>query len=217
LPGSQKPVDSVLMTQRPALVSPFESTATTDGVAVADLVRRARAGEGAAFEALVVAFERRVLRTALRLLGRPDLAEDAAQETFLRLHRYLHRFDVARDLGPWLYRVVVNVCHDLRRRSRSALVVPLEDERLEGLSEMRVDGTAIEQQAGLEWERRLLDAALASLPEKERAAIVLRDIEGLATREVARILGSSEGTVRSQISTGRVKIRHFVERLEKRP
>jgi len=211
-------VDSVLTAQRPALVSPFESTTTTDGAAVADLVRRARAGEGAAFEALVVAFERRVLRTALRLLGRPDLAEDAAQETFLRLHRYLHRFDAARDLGPWLYRVVVNVCRDLRRRSRSAQVVPLEDERLEGLSEMQVDGAAIEQQAGLEWERRLLEAALASLPEKERAAIVLRDIEGLATREVARILGSSEGTVRSQISTGRVKMRRFVEqRLEKRP
>ena len=216
--GPPESVDTALTTQRPGLVSPFESTATTDGAAVADLVRRARAGEDAAFETLVVAFERRVLRTALRLLGRPDLAEDAAQETFLRLHRYLHSYDPARDLGPWLYRVVVNVCRDLGRRSRRGLAVPLEDERLEGRGEMQVDGAAIERQAGLEWERRLLGAALASLPEKERAAIVLRDIEGLATREVARILGSSEGTVRSQISTGRMKLRRFVEqRLEKRP
>jgi RNA polymerase sigma-70 factor (ECF subfamily) len=56
-----------------------------------------------------------------------------------------------------------------------------------------------------------VQAALRTLPEKERAAIVLRDIEGLPTADVARILGSSEGTVRSQISTGRLKIKRFIQ------
>ena len=63
---------------------------------------------------------------------------------------------------------------------------------------------------------RLIYAALAMLPERERAAIVLRDIEGIPTSEVARILGSSEVTVRSQISNGRVKIRKFIDRQQRR-
>jgi RNA polymerase sigma-70 factor (ECF subfamily) len=79
-------------------------------------VRRARAGDADAFEHLLRGHEQMVLRTALRLLGRREAAEDAAQETFLRLHRYLGRFDEGRELAPWLYRMVVNVCRDLERR-----------------------------------------------------------------------------------------------------
>src|SRR5262249_36591689 len=84
----------------------------------AGLVRRARAGDEAAFAVLVERHERMVLGTGKRLLGRRDLAEDAAQEAFLRLHRHLGRFDESRELGPWLYRVVVNVCRDISRRQR---------------------------------------------------------------------------------------------------
>jgi RNA polymerase sigma-70 factor (ECF subfamily) len=65
-------------------------------------------------------------------------------------------------------------------------------------------------------QMRLIYAALATLPERERTAIVLRDIEGIPTSEVARILGSSEVTVRSQISNGRVKIRKFIDRQQRR-
>jgi hypothetical protein len=68
-----------------------------------NLVRRARAGDSEAFEALVYSHEQMVLRTALRLLRHPHMAQDAAQETFLRLFRYLDRFDENRPLGPWLY------------------------------------------------------------------------------------------------------------------
>jgi RNA polymerase sigma-70 factor (ECF subfamily) len=179
--------------------------------ASAELVRRAQAGDAAAFEALVELHERRVLRTALRILGRMDLAEDAAQETLVRLYRSIQRIDPARDLAPWLYRVVVNVSRDVGRRSGAGRFVPLDAlEEGEG-PEMRVSADEITRPLEAEAERRLVRAALATLPEKERAAVVLRDIEGLSTREVAEVLGSSEGTVRSQISTARVKIRRFVE------
>lgn len=170
-------------------------------------VRRARAGDEQAFGLLMERHERMVLRTALRLLGRLDLAQDAAQDTFLRLHKYLHRVDETRELGPWLYRLVVNACHDVARRSRSARLVPLaEADEVEGTGSREVEAGAARAQ-----QRRLIDAALAMLPEKERAALVLRDVEGLATAEVARILGSSEGTVRSQVSTARLKLKRFVE------
>jgi RNA polymerase sigma-70 factor (ECF subfamily) len=178
-------------------------------VEAAEWVRRARAGDPQAFAVLVERHERMVLRTALRLLGHLDLAQDAAQDAFLRLHRHIGRFDESRELGPWLYRIVVNVCRDVARRGRGARLVALEDAAAlaspnEGARE-REDAIARDEQ------RRLIQAALLTLPTREREAIVLRDIEGLSTDEVARVLGSSAGTVRSQVSTARVKIKRYVE------
>jgi RNA polymerase sigma-70 factor, ECF subfamily len=177
----------------------------------AEWVRRACAGDESAFALIVGRHERMVLRTALRLLGRRDAAQDAGQEAFLRLHRYLRRFDESRELGPWLYRMVVNVCHDLARHSMAMRLVPLDEVREGEHAATRVGPESVEGDLSRERERGLVQAALATLPEKERAAIVLRDIEGLRTAEVAKILGSSEGTVRSQISTARLKIKRFVE------
>ncbi len=150
-----------------------------------------------------------VLRTALRLLGRSDQAQDAAQEAFLRLYRHLGRFDESRELGPWLYRVVVNVCRDMLRRSRSPRLLGLDT--VSEAPDDRHGPKTLEAAVTLAERRSLVQAALLTLPMKEREAIVLRDIEGLSTSDVARILGSSEGTVRSQISTGRVKIKRYVE------
>ena len=173
------------------------------------LVRRAKAGDREAFEALLLRHERMVLRTALRLLGRMDLAQDAAQEVFLRLHKYIAGFDEERELAPWLYRVTVNACRDVRRRSGLREVVPLEAAG----EALATDGDAAEIEAGVERDRRrrLVARALLALPEKERAALVLRDIEGLSTAEVAAVLGSSEATVRSQVCTGRMKVKKLVE------
>jgi RNA polymerase sigma-70 factor (ECF subfamily) len=178
----------------------------------AEWVRRARAGDPQAFAVLVERHERMVLRTALRLLGRLDLAQDAAQDAFLRLHRHIGRIDESRELGPWLYRVVVNVCRDVARRGHGARLVALEDAAVlvspvDGARE-REDAVARNEQ------RRLVQAALLTLPAREREAIVLRDIEGLPTEDVARILGTSAGTVRSQVSTARLKIKRYVEALK---
>lgn len=183
----------------------------------APLIRRAKAGDREAFEALLVRHERVVLRTALRLMGRLDLAQDAAQEVFLRLHKYLGRFDEERELGPWLYRMVVNVCHDQRRRrARTEASLPLDE--VDGSDPALAVPADAEARLDRERRRELVARALQTLPEKERAALVLRDVEGLATREVARILGSSEATVRSQVSTGRVKVKKQVEKwLKERP
>lgn len=181
----------------------------------AEWVRRAREGDGTAFGLLVERHERMVLRTALRLLGRLDQAQDAAQETFLRMHRYLARFDEARDLGPWLYRVVVNASRDIARRRASSRLLPLDAVREADRTASRGGPEEIESAVSRAEQRRLVQAALHTLPEKERAAVVLRDIEGLSTAEVARILGSSEGTVRSQVSTARLKIKRFVEGRER--
>ena len=174
-----------------------------------DLVRRARAGDEAAFGRLMVEHEALVLRTAWRLLRNVEDARDIAQETFLRLHRHLGGFKPDRDLAPWLYRVTVNLgLSALRRRKRKP----------ESALEFR--GAAVELSAGRPDQDRRSDAAdarrviaslLEELSEKERAAIVLRDLEGLEMAEVAKALGCRKGTVRAHLSRGRLKLRKAVE------
>src|SRR5438132_4004551 len=73
------------------------------------LVARAKTGEARAFEEILIRYQRQVLGTAARLLGNIDDAGDAAQEVFLRLHKYLDRFDEEREFLPWLYRITINV------------------------------------------------------------------------------------------------------------
>jgi RNA polymerase sigma-70 factor (ECF subfamily) len=172
-----------------------------------------RSDDLAAFERIMVHCERRVLRIALRLLNNQQDAQDAAQETFLRLYKHLGRLDLddARGCEPWLFRVTVNVCHDISRKRGHS--VALEDVALEDAPVVPPSAQhGMEHAQQLELVRR----ALGRLGEKERAALVLRDVEGLSTREVAAILGSSEATVRSQISTARLKLRDFTSRLLRR-
>jgi RNA polymerase sigma-70 factor (ECF subfamily) len=165
------------------------------------ILQRAIAGDRSAFEQIVMRYERRVMTLAWRLLGNSVDAQDAAQEVFLRAFRFLHRFDASRPLEPWLVRMTVNVCRDLGRKRHP--VSPVDAHELVASNNPHADVSSKEQ-------REILHRALRKLPEKERAAVILRDIEGLSTAEVAEILGSSETTVRSQISTARLKIRKAI-------
>ena len=188
----------------PATVAPLDGPDDR-----ARLVAAARAGDLAAFERLIRQYERLVLVTAMRMLGNVADAQDASQEVFLRLYRNLGKVESNAALTSWLYRVTVNICHDLRRKRPDS--APMEDAAQAKASE------ADPQQASMEIERRkALDLGLKHLSEKERAALVLRDLEGLSTEEVARVLGSSQATVRSQIAKARIKMRGFLDRYFRR-
>ena len=179
------------------------------------LIERAKNGDAGAFDDIMIRCQRRVVATAWRMLGNEEDARDAAQDTFFRLYKYLRSYRATEDFDGWLYRIVVNVCRDIRRK-RPLSTTSYESEReigsLDSLaSSDDVEATAIESQ-----QRRIITRALDSLTKKEREALVLRDLEGLSTEEVARILGSSESTVRSQISSARGKIKTFKDRLLKK-
>jgi RNA polymerase sigma-70 factor (ECF subfamily) len=174
---------------------------------MAALVKLAIAGDSAAFEQIVIRTERRVLNLAYRLLGSLADAQDAAQEVFLRAFKYLHRFDARKPLEPWLIRITVNVCRDMirnRQKWRSWFA-----DADQPLAELASSQSVSDPHSVLatQQQKQLLGKVLAQLPEKERTALVLRDVEGLTTAEVAEILESSEATVRSQISSARLKIR----------
>jgi RNA polymerase sigma-70 factor (ECF subfamily) len=175
----------------------------------ASVIEAAKSGDLAAFELLMREHERLVMVTALRLTGSLADAQDVSQEVFLKLYRNLGKISAPVGISGWLYRVTVNACHDVRRKRR-------DEHPVEWAEELPAHG-ANPQEAATEAERRkVLELSLRLLPEKERAALVLRDLEGLSTGEVARVLGSSEATVRSQISKARVKVRDFVERYFRR-
>ena len=153
----------------------------------AGMLAAARAGDLAAFERLMRQYERLVLVTALRLAGQygrragrvPGSLPEAVQES--------GEADSAEDTLPsWLYRVTVNACHDLRRKRRP-------EDPVEDAGRLAASG-GDPHQALAESERgRALELSLRMLPEKERAALVLRDLEGLSTEDVARVLGIERG------------------------
>jgi len=188
-----------------------ESVVASDIGEVADIVQRALTGDSGAFEQLIARFERRVMTASLRFLGTREDAHDAAQEVFLRLFKYLHRLDPRKPIEPWLMRITINVCRDIGRKRRYHQSASPDVAELEALSDISTEDPF----AGLaEQQRRLLlRKALDELSEPERAAIVLRDVEGLSTAEVAEILQSPEATVRSRISRGRIKLKEAIDRL----
>jgi RNA polymerase sigma-70 factor, ECF subfamily len=172
----------------------------------AGLLERAKAGDLEAFDQLMRTNEKQVLGTALRLMGNLEDAQDAAQEAFLRLYKSLNRLPDIQEIKPWLYRVTVNVCNDMHRARRRRGWEPLSGPEL-------ASSQPDPELAWVHQERsHLVEMALKTLPEKERAAVVLRDMQGLSTREVAEILGSSEVTVRSQICVARGKLKKFTDR-----
>ena len=182
------------------------------------LVERARAGDAAAFDGMMLATEQRVVSIAWRMLGNRDDARDATQEVYLRVFKYLRRFRAGEDFRGWLYRITINVCRDFARKRRSDRTVEFgeidfgqEGARLE-MANSGADPESIALQAQ---QLALVRCALKSLPTKERAALVMRDLEGFSTEEVAQALGSRPVTVRSQVSSARAKIKIYCDRISR--
>ncbi len=178
------------------------------------LIERAVSGDTAAFEQIMIYSQQKVMALSWRMLGNDADARDASQEVFLRVYKYLGRFKQDQDFSAWLYQITVNVCRDIATKRQH------HTDRLDSL-DTAGDNRAFEVPAGQEGadealivaqQRELIAGAMALLPAKERAAVLLRDIEGLPTDEVARILKSSSTTVRSQISSARRKIKIHCER-----
>jgi RNA polymerase sigma-70 factor (ECF subfamily) len=179
------------------------------------LIESARQGDAAAFEEIMIRYQRRAVNTAWRMLGNREDARDAAQDVFLRVFKYLKSYRSAEDFDGWLYRIIVNVCRDIARKRPPAAIASYEAERSVGGLDGIADAGDVEESAILSQQRNIIAEALATLSRKEREALVLRDLEGLSTEEVARLLGSSQTTVRSQISSARRKIKIFKDRLMK--
>ena len=183
---------------------------------LAHLIERAAAGDMVAFEEIMKHSEKRVMRMTWRMLGNEADARDAAQEVFLRVYKYLGRFKQDQPFFAWVYQITLNVCRDIakKRRQYNTQFTSLEDG---GEAAMVSDDQADAEETLIRvQERELIMRAIATLPEREREAILLRDLEGFSTDEVAHIMRSTATTVRSQISSARQKIRVYCGRYLKK-
>lgn len=172
-------------------------------------LERARAGDLQAFNDLVLEYQGLVLNLCYRMLGRRQAAEDATQEAFVSAWRNLGRMR-GENFKPWLLRIAANACTDeLRRRGRrpsSSLDLAFE----EGMPEPPDREPDPESIALTRELRGQIEGALIQLPEDQRMAVVLTDIEGLAYEEVASVMGTSIGTVKSRLSRARARLREVL-------
>lgn len=191
--------DGVVMEEGRAVPSGANDTDPLQAAAL-----RARAGEPGAFEKLVSLTDLKIMGLAWRLLGDRDLARDAAQEVYLRIHRSFSSFRPSESFRAWMHRITVNVCFDLMRRRG-----PLTDSLNEIHEAVHAHGDHAEESLLLDQRRALMQGALRSLAPAERAALVLRDLEGLSTEEAARALGIRPATLRGQVSVARAKVQRI--------
>lgn len=180
----------------------------------AELARRARAGDGVAWEEVVTAFSRRIFNLAYRFTSSPDAAEDLTQEVFVRIYRTLDQYDPKQgDLANWLMRLARNlIIDDYRHRQRNpqnTMADTVDDHQYH----LRAVGTS----AHKEMERRELAAqvqeGIDKLPADLRTCVILRDIEEMSYQEIVDVLQIPEGTVKSRINRGRIELAKILRRM----
>lgn len=177
------------------------------------LIACAKAGDERAFEALVTAYEKKVYATAYRFLGNEADAMDASQEVFLRVFRFLDKFNEASSFSTWLYRITINVCKDShkKRAARGELSLEVPDDENGSysaeISDSRYDPVEVFEQAELS---RNIREGIESLPENYKEMIVMRDLCDMSYEQIAADTGLEIGTVKSRISRARERLRKYL-------
>lgn len=187
------------------------SLATNEG---AELVRRCRAGDGAAWEEIVQTYSRRVYNLAYRFTSRADTAEDLTQDVFVRVYRSLEQYNPKQgDLQNWLMRLARNlIIDDYRKRQRAP-----QDEIADNLEDhkyhLRSAGSSVQREMELRELGAQVQAGIDKLSADLRTCVILRDIEELSYQEIVDLLKIPEGTVKSRINRGRIELAKILRRM----
>jgi RNA polymerase sigma-70 factor (ECF subfamily) len=182
-------------------VSGREPGVEEEALLLADL----RAGKETAFERLLREHGGRMLAVARRLVRNEEDARDAVQEAFVSAFRSLDRFEGTSRIATWLHRIVVNACLDRIRRRHAHPTVPLpdsgrpDDER--SVRGVEPAAPAVDHDTALDVQQ-----ALSQLPEEQRSALILIDVQGYPVAEAAVMLGVAEGTIKSRCARGRARL-----------
>jgi RNA polymerase sigma-70 factor (ECF subfamily) len=174
-----------------------------------ELIARSQAGDRAAFEELVRTNADRLYAVVLRFTGDPDEAEEVMQEAFLRAWRSIARFQGRSAFFTWLYRIGINEAkRRAGRRPAPGKEVSLEDSPIDQAPDW---SEAPEVRAEQDDLRRALEAAIRELPDSYREPLVLRDIEGLSTREAAEMMELGEAAFKSRLHRARMTVRRAID------
>ena len=173
-----------------------------------ELVARSISGDAESFNQLVLRWERPIYALAYRTIGREEDARDVCQETFLRAFRALPGFRGQAKFSSWLYRIALNLCRDwIRKERRTPVVQPPEDVDLMDLAAAAEPSESIEDLVARKDLTRLVERAMALLPEEQRTAIVLKEYHGLTFQEIADLAGCPLSTVKTRLYQGLTVLR----------
>ena len=180
----------------------------------AELIRRCRAGDGAAWEEIVRTYSRRIYNLAFRFTSRADAAEDLTQEVFIRVYRSLEQYDPKQgDLQNWLMRLARNlIIDDYRRRQRAPQDAHAEDIE-DHTYHLRSAGGSAQRELERQEIGKQVQAAIDRLSPDLRTCVILRDIEELSYQEIVDLLQIPEGTVKSRINRGRIELAKILRRM----
>jgi len=185
-----------------------------------DLIARCKTGDERAFEDLVHKYQQTVFNLVFHHLGHRADLEDVAQKVFIKVYLSLGRFDNKRPFFPWLYRIVRNQCYDeLRqlRRSKVRTFTDLSLEEVETIERLIGQGEVAPRSDDERKEMHdLLFTLLDRLPEKQRTAVILRDLEEIPYDKMAQTLGWTEQAARLKVFRGRARLKELMERALRR-
>jgi RNA polymerase sigma-70 factor (ECF subfamily) len=166
------------------------------------------------FESLLRKSYRQAYSLAVRLTGNSSEAEDLVQETFVRAYRFFHRYDETLPFTNWLYRIMSNAHIDGVRRKGRLKTTSLEQPTANGLATIELPDHSSSPDRDLLYRSmdEHVQAGLTCMTSEFRTAVLLADVEGMAYEEIADVMGTSVGTVRSRIHRGRKQLRNFLMR-----
>jgi RNA polymerase sigma-70 factor (ECF subfamily) len=183
-----------------------------------ELVARSREGDLDSFNQLVMRWERPIYALAYRVIGREEDARDVAQETFLRAFRALGGFKGQAKFSSWLYRITLNLCRDwIRRQRRTPVAQAPEGVDLLDLASETTPSETIEELVSRREMSRAVAKAMASQPDEQRTAIILKEYHGLTFQEIADLLGCPLSTVKTRLYQGLTVLRRQLQVEESQP
>lgn len=184
------------------------------------LISRAKQGDMAAFEMLVVQHEKIVYNVTLRMMNHSEDAKDISQEVWVKAYRSIANFDERSAFSTWIYRIAVNTCIDEMRKRKGkqsiSLDNELEDEDGTWKYQVADDGDTPEESLLRKEIKNEIITALETISEDYKTVFVLRDIQGLSYDEIAEITGLALGTVKSRISRARNYIKEEIFKIWER-
>jgi RNA polymerase sigma-70 factor (ECF subfamily) len=176
----------------------------------AELIERAKKGDTRAFGTLVERYQRRVIGVAMAVVHNQEDALELAQETFVRAFQSVGKFESRSSFSTWLYRIAANIAIDFRRRERRHPTMRGEEAENEIQRLPSKLGDSFKEAQRSEMSRRIRDA-LAELTQEHRAAILLREVEGLSYDEISEVMQCPRGTVMSRLHYARNHLREILK------
>lgn len=177
------------------------------------LLTKAQDGNVQAFEELTSSYYTKVYNICYRMLNNSEDASEQAQETFIKVYKNIKKFKGNCSFSTWIYRIATNVCLDYLRKNKNKKDISLEQNTFEDIKvkdRLISNNLGPEKVAEINAQRRAINQALSQMNEKNRLIILLRDFNGFSYEEIANILQSPVGTVKSRISRARAELRDLL-------